>query len=502
MSEHRSAARGSGGYQPLPAHVDLPAIDREIIDRWRANKVFQRSLDATAGGEAWTFYEGPPTANGMPGTHHVEARVFKDVFPRFKTMKGYHVARMAGWDCHGLPVELAVEKELGFTGKPDIEAFGIAEFNAAVPRVRAAPRRRLRGDERADGLLGRLRQRLLDDEPGLRRVGLVGAEDDLRPGPARRGLPGHAVLPAVRHRPVRPRARPQGLREVVDPSVYVRLPVTSGPWPAGPTCWSGRPRRGPWSPTPRSRCNPEVDLRRRPHRRRQLRGRRAAAGAGARRGLRGARPAAPAATSSAGTTSARSTCRDRRRALRRARRLRHHRGRHRAWCTRRRRSAPTTWRSAARTACRWSTRSAATATSADDLPLIGGVFFKDADEVLVGRPRSARGLLFRHVPYAHAYPHCWRCHTPLMYYALPSWYIRTTADQGPAARRERGDQLVPGDDQARPLRRLAATTTSTGRCRATGTGARRCRSGATTPTRPAGLRRLAGRAVASWPAAT
>ena len=66
----------------------------------------------------------------MPGTHHVEARVFKDVFPRFKTMKGYHVPRMAGWDCHGLPVELAVEKELGFTGKPDIEAYGIAEFNA------------------------------------------------------------------------------------------------------------------------------------------------------------------------------------------------------------------------------------------------------------------------------------------------------------------------------------------------------------------------------------
>src|SRR6201989_2632470 len=97
---------------------------------WRVNKVFERSLDATAGGEAWTFYEGPPTANGMPGTHHVEARVFKDVFPRFKTMQGYHVARIAGWDCHGLPVELAVEKELGFTGKPDIEAYGIAEFNA------------------------------------------------------------------------------------------------------------------------------------------------------------------------------------------------------------------------------------------------------------------------------------------------------------------------------------------------------------------------------------
>ena len=78
----------------------------------------------------WTFYEGPPTANGKPGTHHVEARVFKDVFPRFKTMQGYRVDRKAGWDCHGLPVEIAVEKELGFSGKRHIEAYGIAEFNA------------------------------------------------------------------------------------------------------------------------------------------------------------------------------------------------------------------------------------------------------------------------------------------------------------------------------------------------------------------------------------
>jgi isoleucyl-tRNA synthetase len=118
------------GYQALPAHVDLPALDREVIAGWQATRVFERSLEQTAGGPKWTFYEGPPTANGMPGTHHVEARVFKDVFPRFKTMKGYSVPRIAGWDCHGLPVELAVEKELGFTGKPDIEAYGIAEFNA------------------------------------------------------------------------------------------------------------------------------------------------------------------------------------------------------------------------------------------------------------------------------------------------------------------------------------------------------------------------------------
>ena len=116
-------------YQPLPAHVDLASTDHEVLAFWAEAKIFQRSMDQTASGPSYLFYEGPPTANGMPGTHHIEARVFKDLFPRYRTMKGYHVPRMAGWDCHGLPVELAVEKELGFTGKADIEKYGIAEFN-------------------------------------------------------------------------------------------------------------------------------------------------------------------------------------------------------------------------------------------------------------------------------------------------------------------------------------------------------------------------------------
>ena len=118
------------GFEPLPAQVDLPALEREVLARWQAAGVFERSLKQTEGGPAWIFYEGPPTANGMPGVHHVEARTFKDLFPRFKTMQGFHVPRKGGWDCHGLPVEVAVEKELGFTGKRDIEAYGVAEFNA------------------------------------------------------------------------------------------------------------------------------------------------------------------------------------------------------------------------------------------------------------------------------------------------------------------------------------------------------------------------------------
>src|SRR6266700_2809398 len=118
------------GFEPLPAQVDLPALEQEVLTRWQDAALFERSLKQTAGGPRWTFYEGPPTANGMPGAHHVEARTFKDLFPRFKTMQGFHVPRKAGWDCHGLPVEVAVEKELGLTGKRDIEAYGVAAFNA------------------------------------------------------------------------------------------------------------------------------------------------------------------------------------------------------------------------------------------------------------------------------------------------------------------------------------------------------------------------------------
>ena len=118
------------GYRAIPASIDLPKMEHEVLSFWESNAIFHQSVKAHEGQSSWTFFEGPPTANGMPGTHHIEARVFKDVFPRYQTMKGHQVVRKAGWDCHGLPVEIAVEKELGFSGKGDIEKFGIAEFNA------------------------------------------------------------------------------------------------------------------------------------------------------------------------------------------------------------------------------------------------------------------------------------------------------------------------------------------------------------------------------------
>ncbi|HET8755791.1 MAG TPA: isoleucine--tRNA ligase [Solirubrobacteraceae bacterium] len=116
--------------RPLPSKPDFPALEEQVLERWRERDVFRESLRRREGGEPYVFYEGPPTANGRPGSHHVLARVFKDIFPRYQTMLGRYVERKGGWDCHGLPVETQVEKQLGFNSKADIEAYGIAEFNA------------------------------------------------------------------------------------------------------------------------------------------------------------------------------------------------------------------------------------------------------------------------------------------------------------------------------------------------------------------------------------
>jgi isoleucyl-tRNA synthetase len=109
---------------------DLPALELDVLERWRERDVFARSLRQREGAKQWVFYEGPPTANGPPGSHHVLSRVFKDIYPRFQTMRGYRVERKGGWDCHGLPVEIAVEQQLGIHHKSEIEEYGIAKFNA------------------------------------------------------------------------------------------------------------------------------------------------------------------------------------------------------------------------------------------------------------------------------------------------------------------------------------------------------------------------------------
>ncbi|HEY3434347.1 MAG TPA: class I tRNA ligase family protein, partial [Solirubrobacterales bacterium] len=117
------------GFEPVDPKQSFPELEERVLARWREEQVFERSLAAREGAPVWSFYEGPPTANGRPGSHHVLARVFKDVYPRYKTMCGYRVPRKAGWDCHGLPVELEVEKQLGISSKQEVEELGIAEFN-------------------------------------------------------------------------------------------------------------------------------------------------------------------------------------------------------------------------------------------------------------------------------------------------------------------------------------------------------------------------------------
>ncbi|MHB1769532.1 MAG: class I tRNA ligase family protein [Minisyncoccota bacterium] len=108
---------------------EVAAREEEILAFWERERIFEKSLAKKSPKGNFVFYEGPPTANGKPGIHHLESRAFKDAIPRYKTMRGYHVPRRAGWDTHGLPVELEVEKELGFSGKKDIEKYGIAAFN-------------------------------------------------------------------------------------------------------------------------------------------------------------------------------------------------------------------------------------------------------------------------------------------------------------------------------------------------------------------------------------
>ncbi|HZP49833.1 class I tRNA ligase family protein, partial [Actinocrinis sp.] len=215
-------------YRQVPAQVDLVAMEHEVLGFWRDHSVFRKSVEATADGPRWTFYEGPPTANGMPGTHHVEARVFKDIFPRFKTMKGFRVERRAGWDCHGLPVELAVEKELGFSGKQDIEAYGVAEFNA---KCRESVKRHVGEFEKMTERMGYwvdLSEAYWTMNPGyiesvwwsLKQIfdkGLLVQDHRVAPYCPRcgTGLSDHELA--------------QGYETVVDPSVFVRFPLTSGP---------------------------------------------------------------------------------------------------------------------------------------------------------------------------------------------------------------------------------------------------------------------------------
>jgi isoleucyl-tRNA synthetase len=226
----------SAPHRPVDPQQSFPALEEETLERWRELDVFPETVRRRKGAPPWVFYEGPPTANGRPGTHHVLARVFKDIFPRYRTMTGHYVERKGGWDCHGLPVELAVEEELGFTSKEDIERYGIAEFNA---KCRASVFTYVEEWARLTERIGYWvdldeAYRTLDDSYiesvwwALKTIWEKGLLYE-----------GHKVVPYC------PRCgtalsshelgQPGAYKDVIDPSVYVRFPVVRplGPLRAG-----------------------------------------------------------------------------------------------------------------------------------------------------------------------------------------------------------------------------------------------------------------------------
>ena len=422
------AAQGSRLFKSLPPQIDLPATEHQILAFWEANQIFAKSVSARDGAPRWTFYEGPPTANGSPGTHHIEARVFKDLFPRYQTMKGKQVIRKAGWDCHGLPVEIAVEKELGFAGKGDIEKYGIAAFNEKcrdsvqrhVDEFTSMTRRMgfwvdfdeaywTMSPEYVESVWWSLQQ--------IWKKGLLVQDHRVAPYCPRcgTGLSDHELA--------------QGYETVTDPSVYIRFPATSGviaELGASFLVWTTTP----WTLVSNTAIavNPTVEYQvcEIPF------------GDGVERLV--------IATNLAGVLG------DERKVI--ATFL----GSELEHITYSRpldlieipdshyivladyvtiedgtglvHQSPAFGADDLQVCRRYGlpvvNPMAPDGTFLPEVPLVGGVFFKEADKTLV-RELKSRGVLFRQLQFEHSYPHCWRCHTPLMYYAQPSWYIRTTA---------------------------------------------------------------------------
>jgi len=418
-------------HRPVDPQLALPELELEVLARWRERDVFAESLRRRADAEPWVFYEGPPTANGPPGSHHVLARVFKDIYPRYKTMRGHRVERKGGWDCHGLPVEIAVEQELGITSKDQIEAYGIAAFNA---RCRESVFAYVEEWKRLTERIGFWidlddAYRTLDESYiesvwwALRQIydkGLLYEGHKVVPYCPRCGtaLSSHEVA--------------LGYRDVTDPSIYVRLPVRGG---AGPLAadsellvWTTTP----WTLVSNAAVavDPEMTyVRARPP------------GGGAELVVAEARSEAVLGEG--------------------AEVLDRFAG---AELVGARYEPPFDFIGAEAYGERGHTVLAADFVSAeegtglvhtaiafgeDDYRLgeqyglevvnpvradgtyderigpFAGRFVKDADPDLVEDLR-ARGRLWRAEAYEHSYPHCWRCGTPLLYYAKPSWYIATS----------------------------------------------------------------------------
>ena len=424
-------------FGPVDPDLDLPDLEARTLARWRERDVVAETARLRKGAEPWIFYEGPPTANGRPGLHHVWARVFKDLFPRFQTMRGHDVPRKGGWDCHGLPVELEVEKELGLSSKPEIEAYGIEAFNE---RCRDSVRRYVEdwssltsrsgvwidtadaywtmNNDYVESVWWIVRQ--------LWDKGLLYEGHRVTPYCGRCGtaLSSHEVA--------------QGYRDVVDPSIYMRFPLAGDGAPdADLLVWTTTP----WTliSNVAAAVGPASTYVR------------VAAPAGGRDLILGEHAAArlhPEAEVSDRWTGAAMA----------------------GW----RYQRPFDFLDPVAGKDGWRVVAAdyvsdddgsgivhiAPAFGEDDaqvgrdetLPVLNpvdadatfghrvppwtGRFVKDADPEIIADLR-ARGLLVAEQPYEHSYPHCWRCGTPLIYWAKTSWFVRT--------RERRGDLLAQNE---------------------------------------------------------
>ena len=424
-------------FGPVAPDLDLPALEERAIARWREREVVEEVGRLRKGAEPWVFYEGPPTANGKPGLHHVWARAFKDLFPRFQTMRGRDVPRKGGWDCHGLPVELEVERELGLHSKHEIEAYGIEAFNE---RCRASVRRYVEDWSSLTQRSGvwidtadaywTLSNDYIESVWWLMRQlwdkGLLYEGHRVTPYCGRCGtaLSSHELA--------------QGYMDVVDPSIYVRFPLTGGGAPdADLVVWTTTP----WTliSNVAAAVGPELAYVR------------IASPAGEGAGAEGGRdlvlgeaaaarlfPAAEVLDRWAGTDVVGWTY-------------------DRPFDDLEVPAGTDAWRVVAadyvsvddgsgivHIAPAFGEEDAAIGR-AEGLPVLNpvdqdatfdhrvarwqGRFVKQADPEIVEDLR-ARGRLVAEQPYEHSYPHCWRCGTPLIYWAKTSWFVRTAERRG------------------------------------------------------------------------
>ena len=415
--------------RPVDPNQSFPALEQAVLARWRERDVFAASLRAREGAEEFVFYEGPPTANGMPGAHHVLARVFKDIFPRYKTMRGFHVARKGGWDTHGLPVEIQVEKALGLKSKTEIEAYGIEAFNR---RCRESVFTYLEEWNRLTERIGFW----LDLDDAYRTLDATYVESVWWALKQiwNKGLiyEGHKVVPycprcgtALASHEVA-----QGYKDVVDPSVYVRFEVVEG---------AGTVAAGDqllvWTTTPwtlvsnaavavdpeltyvRAQTDGEVVVLAEALVERVL-------GAGATvldrfpgAALDGVRYAPPFDYIAGAEYGPRGhtvlpgefvTADDGTGLV------------HTAIAF-----GEDDYALGLKHGLTVVNPVALDGTYDERIGKYAGRFVKDADRELID-DLQARGRLFKRLDYEHSYPHCWRCGTPLLYYAKPSWYIATS----------------------------------------------------------------------------